>query len=338
MDNIDILRSWRPPASVNDIRRALPPQGDSAPPSSLSISDMVYDVLTRTDQAPFPVKLTKHSSLPPEWLGYYNLGSNIAHVTDAPSSHDVRAHEGAHGMAFNLEKSGSKSDKAVIKALTRRGEIAKNNMAAGLTAASKGKNPRPRLDLVREGKSPKEFPIYITQGEREDIGAAEAYGKSMFTPVELISTIVERIPNHPDAVDLASRWKDAVERGDIEVDPSVNLDDVRKKAYGSSTKSLTQFPADWYRRDGSLKSLKGWLGPLTLPNGQVATEYTMSFSDVLGGMDIPSLVPTLSKEEIDLMVNDIIPNGKKPPQSVINKMIEHAEMMTAYGKSVFSDN
>lgn len=95
------------------------------------------------------------------------------------------------------------------------------------------------------------------------------------------------------------------------------------------------------RPDGTLKG-NGWLGklPLNLPGGKkgVATEYSVGVQ--IGGkeMDIPSLVPTLSKDEVDLMVNDIIPNHKNVPDSIVQKAVDFAKGRIAQGKSPFAEN
>jgi hypothetical protein len=88
-----------------------------------------------------------------------------------------------------------------------------------------------------------------------------------------------------------------------------------KKDYGS-------------RPDGTAKS-KGFLGELKLPDGSIATEYsTQSDAIKVNGkrIDFPSLVPTLSKDELVLMQNDIIPNKKPIPESIMQKAIQHAKM------------
>ena len=91
-----------------------------------------------------------------------------------------------------------------------------------------------------------------------------------------------------------------------------------------------------FRPDGTRKGT-GWLGTLNLPGGGVTSEYSMGFSFDDRNVLLPTLVPTLTKEEIDLMVNDVIPNRKPVPQSVINKAIEHAQERMKKGESPFKD-
>jgi hypothetical protein len=82
------------------------------------------------------------------------------------------------------------------------------------------------------------------------------------------------------------------------------------------------------RPDGSVKG-KGFLGELKLPDGGVATEYsTQSNAIKVNGsrIDFPTLVPTLTKDEVLLMQNDIIPNKKPIPEEIMQKAIQHAKL------------
>tara|TARA_R110002167_G_scaffold52586_5_gene151672 strand:- start:6464 stop:9292 length:2829 start_codon:yes stop_codon:yes gene_type:complete len=91
------------------------------------------------------------------------------------------------------------------------------------------------------------------------------------------------------------------------------------------------------RPDGSLKG-KGYLGELKLPNGGVATEFsTQSDAVKVDGqrIDFPSLVPTLTDEEKQLMADDIIPNGKDIPDEIMQKAVDHAINRLAEGQDVF---
>ncbi len=83
---------------------------------------------------------------------------------------------------------------------------------------------------------------------------------------------------------------------------------------------------------------QGYLGELKLPDGSVATEYsTQSGAVKVNGkqVDFPTLVPTLSKDEVLLMQKDIIPNKKPIPEQIMQKAIEHAKMRLANKLSPF---
>ncbi len=93
------------------------------------------------------------------------------------------------------------------------------------------------------------------------------------------------------------------------------------------------------RPDGTSKGL-GFLGGRSLPDGGIATEYTTQSDDVqVNGqrIDFPTLVPTLTDEEVKTMTQDIIPNNKKIPEPIMRKAIDHAKKRIAEGKSVFYD-
>lgn len=97
-------------------------------------------------------------------------------------------------------------------------------------------------------------------------------------------------------------------------------------------------PGHDLRNDGKTLKGTGWLGVLRLPNGGVASEYTIGVNIDGKEIDIPTLVPTLTKEEQDLMVNDVIPNNKDVPDSIVKKAVDFAKMRLANGRSVFAND
>jgi len=124
----------------------------------------------------------------------------------------------------------------------------------------------------------------------------------------------------------------SVERGEMERDPGAWY----RKRFGEAPKPAAK---DYGARPDGSKKEAGFLGELKLPNGDVATEYSVQSDAVkVNGqrVDFPTLVPTLSKEEIDLMVREVIPNGLEPPESVMRKAIDHAKQRIAAGKPVFA--
>lgn len=90
----------------------------------------------------------------------------------------------------------------------------------------------------------------------------------------------------------------------------------------------------------------GWLGVLQLPNGGVATEYSVPISEGLAPADaaklpsgeMPSIVPGMTKAQIELMRTDIIPNEKTPPPEILKLARSHALEQIAHGKSPFFDS
>ena len=139
---------------------------------------------------------------------------------------------------------------------------------------------------------------------------------------------------------------------DTRVDPLRAMPPVARKAPEPADVSRSLSPISLFaaghqdqgpiRPDGTRKDV-GFLGVLQLRGGGVATEYSVPLFErgkpgergYERGPDIPTLVPTLTREEIDMMANDIIPNRKRIPRSIIQKAIRHAEERMGQGLSPF---
>jgi hypothetical protein len=94
---------------------------------------------------------------------------------------------------------------------------------------------------------------------------------------------------------------------------------------------------DYGNRPDKTKKGMGYFGELKLPKGGVATEYGIGVKIEGQEMEIPTLVPTLSKKELDMMVNDVIPNNRDIPESVIQKAVDHARMRVGKWRSPFAE-
>ena len=112
-----------------------------------------------------------------------------------------------------------------------------------------------------------------------------------------------------------------------------------KEAFDKRNKEeISKYSSAYGKRNDGTNKGTGYLGELKLPNGSVATEYTTQSNAVkVDGkrIDFPTLVPTLSKQEISLMQNDLIPNKKEIPEPIMRKAIDHANMRLQKGLSVF---
>ena len=91
------------------------------------------------------------------------------------------------------------------------------------------------------------------------------------------------------------------------------------------------FDPSWYRADGSRKG-RGFLGPLPTHDGRTATEISIGVGVDGKQMEIPSLVPTLSQEEIKHLLG-----GGAPTDAIVGKAIDHARMRMRQGLPVFSE-
>ncbi len=96
---------------------------------------------------------------------------------------------------------------------------------------------------------------------------------------------------------------------------------------------------DSLRPDGTKKDV-GFLGVLKEAGGKDVTEFSISTDLKQNGriIDFPTMVPTLTETEIDTMLNDIIPNNKEIPDSIVRKAEDHARKRIAEGKSVFFES
>lgn len=86
------------------------------------------------------------------------------------------------------------------------------------------------------------------------------------------------------------------------------------------------------REDGTAKQ-NGFLGVLNRPDGSVSSELSIGVNMDGKEVSIPSMVPTLSSQELQYLLN-----GGSPTASIIQKAVEHAKGRMAQGKSPFADN
>jgi flagellum-specific peptidoglycan hydrolase FlgJ len=88
------------------------------------------------------------------------------------------------------------------------------------------------------------------------------------------------------------------------------------------------------RLDGTKKG-KGFLGILPRPDGGVSTELSVGVN--IDGKEtlIPTLVPGLTKEEVDFLLNLEPGDARSIPDSIINKAVKHAKDRMNQGKSPF---
>ena len=99
----------------------------------------------------------------------------------------------------------------------------------------------------------------------------------------------------------------------------------------------TQLPADMYRADGSIKSDKGFLGPVqNAVSGKTMTELSIGIGINGQEMEVPSMVPTLTPEEIEILrTNNFEGRAEDIPESIMRKAKEHAEMRIKQGLNPF---
>ena len=92
--------------------------------------------------------------------------------------------------------------------------------------------------------------------------------------------------------------------------------------------------ADLVRHDGSMKGT-GWFGPLKNSLDQDVTEFSIGLNFGEGDVDVPTLVPTLTPEEVQQVLDVSAGNGQLS-DAIIQKAGTHARMRMDQGLSPFS--
>jgi hypothetical protein len=118
-----------------------------------------------------------------------------------------------------------------------------------------------------------------------------------------------------------SVWDDAEKAVATATKPSV---------WDEAEKALPPVRGGNLRLDGTPKGL-GYFGPLGRPDGQSSTELSIGVD--FDGKDrlIPSIVPTLTKPELESLLA-----GEKPSPAIVGKATEHAKARLRAGKSPFA--
>ena len=79
----------------------------------------------------------------------------------------------------------------------------------------------------------------------------------------------------------------------------------------------------------------GFLGPLKMPNGGTTSEFSIGVN--IGGkeVEIPTFVPTLTKDEVQQLIG-VATNGGKVPAAIVRKAITHATQRITAGQDPFA--
>jgi hypothetical protein len=80
------------------------------------------------------------------------------------------------------------------------------------------------------------------------------------------------------------------------------------------------------------KKGSGYFGELKRPDGKISTELSIGVNLDGKEMEIPTLVPTLSQDEVQSLLS-----GKFPNEKIIQKAVEHAKQRMSSGKSPYAD-
>lgn len=118
---------------------------------------------------------------------------------------------------------------------------------------------------------------------------------------------------------------ESVERGEMRRDPAGWLQ-KRVAPQGAQAE-----PKDYGLREDGTKKGPGFLGELKRPDGNVSTELSIGVEFDGREREIPMLVPTLTKKEVDHLLE-----GGKPTDEIVDKAVAHARKRISDGKDVFA--
>jgi len=93
------------------------------------------------------------------------------------------------------------------------------------------------------------------------------------------------------------------------------------------------------RADGTKKGT-GFFGEIKRPDGSVMTEISIGVGLNGKETEIPLIVPTLTKREMDYLLKSDIESTQfmeQMPPSIIEKAVDHAASRMKLGKSPFAD-
>lgn len=101
---------------------------------------------------------------------------------------------------------------------------------------------------------------------------------------------------------------------------------------GDTYQRLSQAAPYGYRQDGTAKGT-GFLGVLQRPDGGISTEISIGVNIDGREVEIPTLVPTLTKAEVQSLLN-----GDQPSPAIVQKAVDHARSRMAQGLSPFANS
>ncbi len=104
-------------------------------------------------------------------------------------------------------------------------------------------------------------------------------------------------------------------------------------AHWQPTRSDDYGPDDY----GQMTRVKGdgYFGPIPMSDGGVMTEYSIRVPIAGKDREIPTLVPTLTSDEIQQVMMAAM-DGSRLPEAVIRKAVDYAEARVAKGLNPFA--
>lgn len=244
-------------------------------------------------------------SLPTEKLASLNL---FEHKADL-SQHDF---EYLAGLQSKLRKGGDKETEAFKKSMADAKHEAGQLDIFKITEADSEESARQKQDALNQylGEYTKRL-RNVPDEKRMDWKTAKDIRDEL-----LKDAVLEK--KSLFGIDLL--WKDRMGR-QFQVDSGASRQTPSDESYG-------------LRNDGSAKQ-NGFLGPLKMTDGSNRVMTELSVGVNIGGkeMNVPTIVPTLTAEEINYLLS-----GGVPTPGIVSKAIEHANIRISQGKSPFAGN
>jgi len=114
---------------------------------------------------------------------------------------------------------------------------------------------------------------------------------------------------------------------------------ARRRKFRDALKEKYKAPFGRRHGSGDAKGL-GFFGALKRGDGsgQISTELSVGLHIDGKETQVPALVPTLTEEEKNYLVNEFKPGKDRMPMSIMLKAKEHAKKRMGIGMSPFYDN
>lgn len=148
----------------------------------------------------------------------------------------------------------------------------------------------------------------------------------MFGPPDNGTVVKNEDTGQEAVVNVTTSTPDQVDLGSLFGEP-----DAAPEMGDPSIPELWAMPNYGRRKDGTPKGT-GFLGVLQRPDGRVSTELSIDVEMDGETREIPTLVPTLTKPEIDYLLG-----GGKPTPEIVDKAVKHAQKRISEGKSVYAE-
>lgn len=110
---------------------------------------------------------------------------------------------------------------------------------------------------------------------------------------------------------------------------------INERAAWLEARAPGDFQSYGKRQDGTEKG-SGYFGEMKRPDGGVSTEISIGVEFDGKETEIPTMVPTLTKDELNTLLS--LPEGEDIPQGIVDKAVAHARKRIEEGKSPFANS